>query len=362
MNKVFLFAYDKINLGDDLFIRNITERYPDTRFYLLTTQNNRKVFENVKNLKILDKYSRKRMLLNRIRPSLINRLNTWYQKRCDAVVYIGGSIFIEYDTWKNMLNWWNYEVANFPFYVLGANFGPFHNEEYKEGMDAIFSKMKDVCFRDQYSYKLFSTNSVVRQAPDILFSFHIPQTNIQSGQIVISVINCRNKEDNLLKSVANDYIAGMTKLIKNFIDYNYTPILVSFCKEEGDEETISEILSCMQPSYSERCSTLFYNGINYDQILRKIAGSEYIIAARFHALILALAANRPVYPMIYSDKTIHVLETIGFAGEYLDIRKNGEYDYTKVICNLYSQNSVDIEKLKRDAEMHYLKLDKLLLS
>ena len=32
MKRIFLYAYDKINLGDDLFISFITNRYPDIYF------------------------------------------------------------------------------------------------------------------------------------------------------------------------------------------------------------------------------------------------------------------------------------------------------------------------------------------
>ena len=32
MNSVFLYAYDRQNLGDDLFVHTITKRYPDVQF------------------------------------------------------------------------------------------------------------------------------------------------------------------------------------------------------------------------------------------------------------------------------------------------------------------------------------------
>ena len=33
MKKIFLYAYDHINLGDDLFIETIANRYSDTEIY-----------------------------------------------------------------------------------------------------------------------------------------------------------------------------------------------------------------------------------------------------------------------------------------------------------------------------------------
>ena len=55
MKRIFLYAYDKINLGDDLFISFITNRYPDINFYLWTDKRNKKTYQNEKNLKKIQK-------------------------------------------------------------------------------------------------------------------------------------------------------------------------------------------------------------------------------------------------------------------------------------------------------------------
>ena len=54
MKKIFLYAYDHINLGDDLFIETIANRYSDTEIYFWTNAQNQKAFEEQKNLKIID--------------------------------------------------------------------------------------------------------------------------------------------------------------------------------------------------------------------------------------------------------------------------------------------------------------------
>ena len=59
MKKIFLYAYDHINLGDDLFIETIANRYPDTEIYFWTNAQNQKVFKEQKNLKIVDENSTK---------------------------------------------------------------------------------------------------------------------------------------------------------------------------------------------------------------------------------------------------------------------------------------------------------------
>ena len=81
MKKIFLYAYDHVNLGDDLFIETIVNRYPDTEFYFWTDNENKKVFQEQMNLKIIDQDSGKIKLLNKIRPSLVARYKVGIQKK-----------------------------------------------------------------------------------------------------------------------------------------------------------------------------------------------------------------------------------------------------------------------------------------
>ena len=94
MKKIFLYAYDHINLGDDLFIETIANRYPDTEIYFWTNAQNQKVFKEQKNLKIVDENSTKTKILKKISPSLAVRYKAGIQKKCDAQVsttYINSS-------------------------------------------------------------------------------------------------------------------------------------------------------------------------------------------------------------------------------------------------------------------------------
>lgn len=49
MKKVFLYAYDKINLGDDLFIENLVNRYPHVKFIMISNKENKNNFKNLLN-------------------------------------------------------------------------------------------------------------------------------------------------------------------------------------------------------------------------------------------------------------------------------------------------------------------------
>lgn len=358
MKRVFLYAYDKINLGDDLFIHCITRRYPGVMFYLWTDIKNKITFQNIPNLKILDKDARSVHILNKIRGSFSVRYKNWWEKRCNASVYIGGSIFMEYGTWRNQTTWLEYQAENRKFFILGANFGPYKTEAYREKLNEVFLKMEDVCFRDKYSQNKFIGNSKVRYAPDILLSYTMPRRSIKKKQIFVSVIDCAGRDD--IKIYEKSYIGNMTKILKRYLDEGCSVILASFCKEEGDEKAIQNLSLTLDYSSGSKIETIGYNGTNAELVLGKLAESEYVIASRFHATILAMAAERPVLPVIYSDKTLHILEDMKFEGVTFDLRKNKNWDYMRSRKNWDHPVELLNGDFKVASENHFKKLDRLL--
>lgn len=353
--KCFLYAYDKQNLGDDLFIHTITKRYPKVKFYMWTDGENRNTFRCLPNLKVVDKDSRFVHALKRIRASLVPRYRYWLENRCNAVVYIGGSIFMECKNWEQNLRWWEHESQTRPLYVLGANFGPYQTEAYREKASKIYGNMQDICFRDQYSYDLFSQVPTVRQAPDILFSHPMPRVLVKEKQIFVSVIDCAGrKQSHGFGDPDRSYVEQMGKMLQGYLDRGYSLVMSSFCKEEGDETAIGKILGSMGCENDPRIRILCYDGTNAEELTCAIAESEAVIASRFHAAILAIAAGRPVLPVVYSDKTIHVLQDLGFEGTIIDLRSQTPYQGTPAKPN------VDLKQLAQEAQKHFEKLDGIL--
>lgn len=357
MKYVVLNAYTEKNLGDDLFIRYIINRYSNTDFYVLNNSKYKYVFDDLKNLKFLDLETN--VLLSfgsKIYRSLIPNIKGLIEKKANAVVYIGGSLFIEYENWREISNWWDYQASNHKFYVLGSNFGPYNFEDFKKRYDEIFSKCQDVCVRDQYSYNLFKENNKVRYAPDILLSYKIPKIELKK-QIFISVINCETKDEgsNKLYKYQNDYIALLLKIINQYLDLDYKIVLSSFCEKEGDNKAIELLINKIENT--DNIEVLNYDGLNYNDILKGISASSYVIGSRFHSVILALAAKRPVLPIIYSNKTKNVLEDMSFKGNVIDIRNiDKDISFEEIDSNRSAIQ--DMDHYIKKAEEHFSILDK----
>ena len=116
--KIYIEGHFNCNLGDDLFFYTILNRYKDIEFYTCTNNEIVNNFENLhyirynkyinKILRILhlEKFSRKMKII----------------KKMDAIVLLGGSMFIE-SSKKMENNKYNYlKKTSIPYFIIGTNF------------------------------------------------------------------------------------------------------------------------------------------------------------------------------------------------------------------------------------------------
>lgn len=360
MKKIMVYAYTKLNFGDDLFIKVLCDRYQNTKFIIYSNKEYKNAYKNIGNLKYysrdsiitrsMDYISRKVNLNWDIEDRLLNS--------CDAIVNIGGSMFIEWDGWESQFN----KIIkkrfknNKPFYLLGCNFGPYRSLEYFNSYKKLFSKYTDICFREDYSYKLFSDLNNVRRADDIIFQLNKKQHVDIRNEVIVSVIKPSFRKD--LERYDEIYYEKIKDISIYFIERGINVKLMSFCKYEGDEEAISKIIDMIPSKYITNISKYFYRG-NVDEALKMIEESKYIIATRFHSMILGWVFDKPVLPIVYSKKMINVIEDIKFKGEYIELKNIEGLDVEKIFKNI-QYSKIDITKQIESSKLHFKKLDKYL--
>lgn len=348
--KVYIKAWLEKNLGDDLFIKIISERYSDNFIAMTQTDysNLQEYYPNIRFLKyniILDK-------LIKLFSFKTKTLEHVLSSRCDIILYLGGSMFMEI---QNQ----NYSFYTFKkdYYILGSNFGPYYTKKFYKMHRDLFKNAKDVCFRDYYSYSMFNSLENVRSAPDIVFTLKTDNIKMEEeNKIVISVINPKKKVG---IQYYNDYLDFILSQINYYIKHGFRVTLMSFCKEEGDEDMIDTIISKIGNLHlREKIDTYFYNG-NINQALNILGTSKIIVGSRFHANILGLIMKKTIVPIAYSDKTINVLNDLCFNGKVYDIRKKDDMNFDNFDIN--SLNYVmDVTPVQMAAEKHFKILDKIL--
>ena len=312
MKKVILRGFFYKNLGDDLFYHMIVQRYPKTKFYLPVIDKCKDAYDDEKNVKIIS--------LNRIVRGINKLLNyisssfdiyNLFEGYGDLVVLIGGSLFQEKSNDKSDIKRLDEMPGKKkPLYILGVNYGPYKTESYLIKTKEYLSKAKDVCFRDESSYDLFKSLDNTRVATDIIFGIEklIPAKRNKSKLCVISVIDfARNSSLAIYK---NEYIKFIIMVIEKYLGMGYEIMLVSFCKIEGDEDAINEIIAICDESYKDKINIYLYKGDNWIETVQIISGASCIIATRFHSMILGLVYSVPTLPIIYNEKSLNILKDL----------------------------------------------------
>ena len=343
-NICYLKMYLNNNLGDDLFAKIISEKYPNTKFVVVSYMNEKSKFNNIKVItgsifrafnKILKVITNKKITIERI-----------LAKKCKIALVLGGSMFIEGKSD-------NYKELEFSkkYYIIGTNFGPYETEVYVEKCKQLFKKSEYVCFRDTNSYKMFENlkDSNITVAPDIVFTLDTDKVKTTNRKrAIISVIDCKRK---IGEEYEKGYDEKIIELSKFIIEKGYEVLFMSFCKKENDELAIERILNKIDMETKEKINTYYYRG-NVKEALNVLGDSSIIVGSRFHANILGLTLNKTIIPVIYSEKTANMLSDINFKGKIIDIKKIKEFNVSD-LKDTDLEYKLDVSELKNKAELHF---------
>ena len=374
MKRLFVQAYVNDNLGDDLFLHILFERYKNVQFRLMTNGACHQ-FRQYPNVELSKQPSSNLML--RILSKALRMLSmfggsmqlwklAWRKylvrqsMKCDAYLYIGGSIFMQHSKgfrFTDLLNGWIAEIFKDKF-ILGANFGPYQEDAYLSFYQRkVFPSYLDICFRDQYSYSLFSNMSNVRYCQDIVFQLKKNRNNnVLKKSIGFSVMDFSNRED-IDGKLNRVYIQKVKEAIEWHSKLGYDIYLFSFCKAEGDEKAIEAIKSVL-PS-CVKCSVCLYDG-DVDGFLSTYSSVEIMVTLRFHSLILSALYGQKVYPLVYSNKTLNVLkDSFHYSGSYMLLKNLDSWNPSNLLQEVEIVN-YNREEFALSAERQFMQLDKFL--
>lgn len=309
--KVQIYGYTRNNVGDDLFIYFFLKAFPNVDFYININNEQYAIpFLDITNVNI----SNKNNVLD------VEKLNN-----IDACVYIAGSIFMEkgnaLEHQKELLAFITQcKQHNIPYYFISSNYGPFVTEEYFNISKCVFENCKDICFRDKYSYDLFSQIKSVRYAPDYLFSIDFSKyaKECVKNTIGISVIDMDIRPH--LKQYEHTYLELLANNIKQYIEIGLEVSLISFCEHEGDKKGIAKILENLPNEYCQKVKVLEYTG-NISMFLEQYSKFEYVLCTRFHSMVLSTVLGQKSYCLSYSDKLDNVIDDLTIYSDFSRIEK-----------------------------------------
>lgn len=363
LKKVYLNCIYRNNFGDDLLIKTICDYYRNNNFYLINYESNKKT-TIAKNLQVIDINYFLYRIVRKISKTIFKRrniLDTCMINKCDLVITLGGSLFMQTDNWsleKDYNKIW-YNKLNKPYFIIGANIGPVYTNEYVEFLkEYIFKKANNVCLRDIKSYEYVSNMPNITYCGELVFSYDVSKFSKIKNQkkVFISLINVEKKQSQMKNPDVEAYRLLIKQFIDHFINLNYKINLVSLCDSEGDLEEANYFYDLFDKN--KNISILNYDS-NIDEIIEEIASSPIIIGSRFHSNVIGFLLKKCVIPICYNDKTINLLKDLNFKGTYFDANKLGNqkaFDLSKIDLSY----KCDITKQINNSKKYYEILNKYL--
>ena len=350
--KVLIYGYTRVNFGDDLFFKILVERYPNIDFYMLAEVDYSAIIR-AKNFHTI-----KRNRINKIFASHIPY--QFYLHRFDAIICIGGSIFMEVGTsgrnsFTRFLLKYKRSFPGVPIYIIGSNYGPERTSAFRESVKGLFTFVESVSLRDSFSYNIFKENPRVVCAPDVIFQLAVGAKSEEQSNIVgFSLIDLPSRAQ--LCEYADSYEEFVLHHIGKSIAEGKQVRLLSFCTFEGDKVACERMVAKLDSEAQKQIEVVAYEG-DIESFLNSLREVDLLYASRFHAAILGLAMQIPTIPVVYSDKTLNVLRDLEYKGDIVDIRSIGDISQ-KLTTQVMEQEA--IKTLQKEAQNHFNAVDEMI--
>lgn len=355
VSKVFISAYIAGNLGDDLFIDVLCNRYPNVKFYIIGSNKYKHYFAHLNNLKYIS--------LNHYLWKIINYFSLSHflshfliSLFVDTNVLITGSLLEENENYKK--NILKKKIDTYLFkkvFYLSCSMGKYKTNGFLEECSKLFERVNDICFRDSYSYNLFSNMENIRYHPDVVYQLDYKH-QAQENYIIISIIDLSFRDD--LKTLEEEYISKIIEVISKIVEKEYDVLLMGFCENEMDHIGIQKVLNKLPENLKSNIMVHMHKNIN--ESIEIFAKSKGVIATRFHSFILAYIMNKPMYNIYYGMKTKNAINDLSTQPPVIDLKDINSLDTDSVIQSLDMNVKYDETPVKA-SQNQFKALDRVLL-
>lgn len=167
-----------------------------------------------------------------------------------------------------------------------------------------------------------------RVFPDLAFSFPpgmLPQISSNgSGRPVVGVglmtyFN-RTGSSHQSENIYSEYIGGMGRFVSWLLEKKYKVRLL-IGDSAYDQPATRDLKTELEKGsiHYENGAIIDEPGASVDEILRQLAASDFVVASRFHNILLALMLAKPVLAVSYHEKNDALMASAGLAEFTQDI-------------------------------------------
>ncbi len=244
-------------------------------------------------------------------------------QNADLIVIASGEYLFSYIENKNMkaLFWRTLpilaaKIAGKQSVLLPSTFGPFEKVG-SNFIKTIFDLVDNFSFRDSSSAKYFSeltsTDSVPLLDPAFFINGNVDEMSLgeneyvaPDGHLAISMrsegwgIRLSPQEKNEKTSLfkADKYISSRAYQFTKHLCHNYlmqnSGAIIIYIQTIADRELAEFVFSAIVEDGGSAERIKIYSPTSIDNYLKNLSLARYVVASRFHAIILALVVQRPV--------------------------------------------------------------------
>ncbi len=342
--KIFLDVYLDNNLGDDIMVKGVLNKYLKHQFYTVSDNDSvHKTYEENQNLTFISKKDKS---------SIMNEV--------DVYLTLGGSVFLFRKPanlvfrLKKIMSILKAKRNGAKIITVGSNLGPFNVIGGEMLTRYELSKNDDIAVRDSNSYEYIKQhvgNQVVF-SDDIVFEL-LEEDLVREMKEVVG-ISCFTPSgtQEVIDSLVNEYIQISDDILKN--DKNVRISLFAFDTLKENDLVVAEMV-LSRVCDPTRVTIVPYIG-DVEKFLEKFSQCSKMLAVRFHSAILAEIFKIPFYPIAYSNKMENYIKD-SYSLSTLSIEEFSEKGlrYTE-FCNTLIDVSSRQDVIKKNIEL----LDKYL--
>lgn len=349
---IMIDAFLDNNIGDDLMIRLLAERFPRHRFFLYSDLSViAKTFSDVNNITVRRREQRE----SDISSSAV-------------YIFLGGSRF---QLATRRQRYWRVYIIHrvrrikrkrVKVVTMGCNFGPYSNRLGVKLTEWQLRKSDLITVRDREALQFlkgFRRVSNYHLADDIVYNLKqapFQGETARSGLGISafrSILSSENNYENYktLALLADDYIRKTGKRV----------FLFPFDSEsQNDLAAAYHILNLAEEK--DQIEIVPYLG-DVQSFLAAFQACERIIALRFHSAILADLFEIPFLPVVYSNKMRNLLNDRGYKGMSIDLQDlTPDQDVGSLVDQVIAGDQLFNEFLgdQHTASVHFDRLEELL--
>lgn len=360
MKRILLKFYMDVNLGDDLMVNMLLERFPHTDFYIHT--------KNTLSLDIFSKYPNLKLLEKGYLQAITGKM------KFDAYMVIGGSV-LDYNSFIGLC----YQIKEVLFgtllafkrtktVVIGANTTSFAKSWYSLLCRLVFvlriKLLSLITVRDLFTYEKIKKygKSKTRFYPDIVFGYQqtdavsVDNPEPTAKTLGISVFYNRasaQKDIRIYRKIAEIANAYLRKGNRRVTLFGFDT------DNSNDSYAVLQVYRMLERK--DKADMVLYYGDSSD-FLKKFKRCDAFITVRFHALVLALKLRVPFIPIIYANKTQNLLTDLDYKGISYDFASLPDLDVDRLMDELENSDkfilSGDVlDNLSQNALGHFKELE-----